>query len=88
MKYTSVSNLGLQPNPAVVASYYTTADGQSDTGAWIFCLIVQPFDLSKIRSYAVILADQMGLGILPNGTKLVVHVGNRALDVRMATIAC
>jgi hypothetical protein len=35
MKYTSVPGLGLQPNPAAVAIYDTTADGQSNTGAWI-----------------------------------------------------
>ena len=40
MKYTSVSSFGLQPNPAAVASYYTTADGQSNAGARILFLIM------------------------------------------------
>ena len=47
MKYTSVSSFGLQPNPAAVASYYTTADGQSDAGARILFLIMQSLEYFK-----------------------------------------
>jgi hypothetical protein len=47
MKYTSVSSFGLQPNPAAVASYYTTADGQSDAGARILSLIMQSLEYFK-----------------------------------------
>ena len=47
MKYASASSLGFQPDLAPVASYHAAADGQSNAGAGIPCLVMQALEYFK-----------------------------------------